>query len=459
MNPRSPTSRPTPTPAALTDLARRLAAEAPMLRKRPVREISEVLGRTGERFLDDADELRREALDRLPDAAALSPEMARVILGGMARDWTRPRLDAWLDAEFRDPRCLDGLVDVAGRRLMAVGPALCTQIVSGSVPGVGVNALLRSLMVKAPTLLKPGLGDVVLPELFARGLGEVDPGLARAVAVTYWPGGSVELERAALSMAESVVVYGSDETVSAIRTLTPPTARLVAYHHRIGVAVVGRDALGDGEAGGAMGAVAAGGAGGATRAALEVARAVAVFEQRGCVCPHLIFVEEGGVMAPREFAQRVSDAFARLATALPSAPLPLEEASAVPQLRGNAELWAGEGGDAVWHGGSDATWSVIYESEARPGPAAVGRAARVRPIGDASKLAEALAPMGAHLQTVGFTGLGERAPAMCEALGRAGASRVCELDAVSFPPPWWMHDGRGGLQDLVRWVELETSLA
>jgi hypothetical protein len=427
------------TPAWIESIVRSLAAATAPLRARPAGAIVDVLGRTGERFLDDGDDLRREALDLLPASAGVSIEMARVILDGMAVDWTVSRLRHWLEAELTDPRCLDGLIDVGGRRVMAVGPALCTQVVSGSVPGVGVNALLRSLAVKAPTLLKPGFGDVVLPVLFARGLREADAELANAVAVVYWPGGSVDVERAALSGAETVVVYGSDDTVTALRALVPATARLVAYRHRIGVAVVGRGALT-----GARAPTAAG----------EVARAVAIFEQRGCVCPHVVFAEQGGEVEPHAFARLVAEALEALAEELPAAALPIEEASAVQQLRANAELMATAAVES-WHGGSEASWTVVYDPGARAGAATVGRAVRVAPIEDASSLAHGLGPIGAHLQTVGVTGLGQRVTAITEALGRTGASRVVPLHAVSFPPPWWMHDGRGGLQDLVRWVELE----
>lgn len=443
------------TAAEVASMVERLRSTAPALRARPLADIVEVLGRTGERFLDEGDELRREALGRLPASAGLSAPMARVVLDGMARDWTRARIRTWLSAELGDPGCLDGLVEsgpggAAGvrtepdartrRRLMAVGPELCTQIVAGSVPGVGVVALLRSLLVKAPTLLKAGRGDTLLPELFVRGLGEADRDLARAVEAVYWPGGSAEVERAAVAGAEVVVVYGSDETVAAIRSLLAPTTRLVAYHHRIGVAVVGRDALSET---------------GAPEAAYGVARAVAVFDRRGCVCPHLVLVEQGGAVDPARFAERLARALEALEAELPSAPLTAEEASSVQQLRGLGELRAAGGEGEIWHGGAEGSWTVLYEPHARAGPDASGRSVRVLPVADTGRVVEVLRPLGRHLQTVGVTELGDRAAGLSEALGRLGASRVVPLEGVSFPPPWWMHDGRGGIEALVRWVELE----
>ena len=44
---------------------------------------------------------------------------------------------------------------------------------------------------------------------------------------------------------------------------------------------------------------------------------------------------------------------------------------------------------------------------------------------------------------------------LAEALARAGATRIAPFDAAPFPPAGWRHDGRGPLEELVRWVDLE----
>ena len=428
------------TPEWITALCDALRAAAPALRDRPAAEIAGVLGTVGARFLDPQDPVRADALEILPSSAGLSPEMAEAVLDGMAADWTQGRLTALLEAELGRPSPLDGFVELGGpRRATAVGPRLCVQIVAGSVPGVGVTALLRSLLVKAPTLLKPGRGDVVLPVLFARALAEVDAGLASAAAVLYWPGGSTALESAALARAEVVTAYGSDRTVAELRARTPITARFVAYHHRVSVGVVGREAL----TGDALAATAA-----------DVARALALFDQRGCVSPQLVYVEEGGEASSEAFAEALARALRALEASLPGGPLEPAEASALQQARGTAELLAGSGEGRVLHGGR-AAWTVLLEPRPEPLPPLAGRFARVRPLASLDALPERLAPLGSHLQTVGHAGLGTRLEPLAGALAQLGASRVAPFRQVAFPPPWWHHDGGGPLTDLVRWVDLE----
>jgi hypothetical protein len=459
------------TPESVDAICDALLEARALLADRDATEIASVLGRVGERFLDPTDPLRREALEQLPFTSGLSPEMAGAVLDGMAADWTEARLVALLEAELGDARVLDGFVDAgprpaggAGgppssprgrRRTMAVGPALCLQVVAGSVPGVGVSALLRSLLVKGPTLLKPGRGDAVLPALFARGLAEADRALAAALAVAYWPGGSRALEDAALARADVVTAYGSDATVRDLRARTPVTARFVAYHHRVSVGFVGRGAL---EA--------------ATidATARVVARSLALFDQRGCVSPQLIYVEAGGERTSGELAEALARALAELEDALPTGPLDAGGASALHQARGTAELLAASGGGRIIHGGA-AAWTVLVEpqvgepraaavpSESPDAPGlpfpSVGRVARVLPLEDVEALPELLAPLAGHLQTVGVAGLGDRLEGVARALARVGASRVVPFEEVPFPPPWWHHDGGGPLTDLVRWIDLE----
>jgi hypothetical protein len=409
------------------------------LLRRTARDIAAALGAVGARFLDPGDSVRAEALELLPAESGLSPQMATVVLDGMAGDWGEERLWAVLAAEFGDDACLDAFVARGWQRSMATGPSLCLQVVSGSVPGVGVTALIRSLLVKSPTLLKPGRGDSVLPVLFASALAEADAELAEALAVVYWPGGSEALEEAALARADTVVAYGGDDVVRSLRDRAPVTTRFVAYHHRVSVGVVGLEGLQEAIA---------------EQGAAALANAVAIFDQRGCVSPQVVYVEEGGEVSPRAFAGLLATSLAALERDLPGGLLDRAEASALHQMRGTAELMAAsDGGVELQHGG-DAHWTVIFDPAATLLTAYTGRSVQVKPLSDLARLPDLLAPMRAHLQTVGAAGLGDRGTALAVRLGRVGVSRVVPFAEVPFPPPWWHHDGGSPLGDLVRWFDL-----
>ncbi|HSR42652.1 MAG TPA: acyl-CoA reductase [Longimicrobiales bacterium] len=419
------------------------AAGEEVLSARPAARIAGLLGRVGERFRDSDDPLTREAVGRLPEVAGLSGAMAERVVEGMARDWTRERLRALLEAEFADPAVLDGFRPGRGAaRVRAYGPRLALHVSAGTVPGVSVTSLIRGLLVKSAVVLKPGRGDAVLPVLFARGLREEDTALSDALAVAYWPGGAGETEATLLEEAEAVVVHGGNEAVRRLRDRTPVTSRFVAYRHRLSVGLVGRGAL-DGE----------GGAGGVADAA---ARAVATFDQRGCVSPHAFYVERGGAVAVDEWARELARSLERIEEAWPSGPLLPEEAAEVQQVRGTAELEAAaEPGREVHHGGATAPWTVLVEPGPLFTPSCLGRVVRVHPVDRLEEALEALAPLRPHLQTVALACVGERRDELAELFAGAGAVRITSMEEAPWPPAWWHHDGSGALRSLVRWVDLE----
>jgi len=423
-------------------LARSLAESRGPIVARPARAVAAVLGLVGRRFLDPLDPLRAEALSLLPPTAGVSLEMAEAVLDGMAADWTESHLSAMVASEFGSLDALDGFSVHGDGRTLVVGPGLSFQVVSGSVPGVSVNALLRSLLVKGPTLVKPGRGDIVLPVLFARALREADPELADAVAVVYWPGGRESLEDEAMGLASVVTAYGGDAAVAALRTRTPISTRFIAYHHRLSAGVVGRQALT---------------ADGVDVVVGDVARAVAMFDQRGCVSPQVVYVEEGATIDPPAFGALLAAALRALEDEVPGGSLDPVEASAMHQVRGTAELMAASGSGVEVHHGGAASWTVIYDPFPAFSPSCVGRVVRVKPLPRLSALPRLIAPFGAHLQTVGVAGVGEQLESLAEALGRVGVSRVAAFSQVPFPPPTWHHDGGGPLRDLVRYVDLEVS--
>ncbi len=423
----------------------------PGILSRPVTEIADVLGRVGERFSDPGDQLRRTALDNLPSEAKLSSELAEVVLDGMAAGWTRESLSKLLKNEFADPALLDGLVRDQQRgndrslsvpSVMAVGPTLCVQISSGSVPGVGVNALIRSLLVKAPTLIKPGAGDVVLTRLFAEALRDADTELGSAVAVCYWSGEEDhELTRQAVAGADAVVVYGSDESVLSVRGMVPASCRFIAYHHRFGVGIVGREKL----------------KGSMTHLANQVARAVAMFENRGCVCPQILFVERNGDVKVEAFAHFIAESLERLASEWPSHVGPEfadQESVVLRQVRDTIEIQQAAGSVSMLHGGLE-NWTVVSELDLLQLPFLPGRSLRLRTVENLEDVPSLLGEACRHIQSVGYAVAEDRVNDLAVLFGRAGASRVVPFDGMSFPPAWWLHDGQGPLRALVGWVEVQ----
>ena len=428
------------TPALLREQVRALAeAREAHLARRPVGEIVEVIDRVAARLLDPADELRVTAERALPGITGYSPPMIRRVLDRMAADWRSGPLRDLLRAEFGDPRVLDGFLPDPRRqaRVAAFGPRLAAHVFSGNVPGVAVTSLVRSLLVKAATLGKTATGEPLLAALFARGVAETDAGLGRCIAVTYWAGGDEEMERAALEHADAVVAYGGAEAVSSVRARTPSTARFLGYGPKVSFGVVGRDRLSEERA---------------ADAACSAALDASTFDQQGCVSPHLFYVEEGGEVGPRAWAALLAREMEAVERQLPRGALAPGEASAIRQLRAEAEFGHGT---ELFASREGTAWTVIYDPDPAFAPSCLNRVVRVKPVTSLRDVPRLVAHVGPLLQTVGLTADSGDGQALAAELGRLGASRVVPLGRMAWPPPAWHHDGHPPLRDLVRWCDLE----
>jgi hypothetical protein len=420
-----------------------LEARRRHLAERPVAEIVEVVDRVAARLLDPADPLRRAAEEALPAVTGYSAPMIRRVLDRMAADWRTPRLRELLREEFGDPRVLDGFRprERAPGATRAYGPRLAVHVFSGNVPGVSVTSLVRSLLAKAATLGKTAVGEPVLAALFARGIAAEDAELGRCLAVTYWAGGDAELEGAALERAEAVVVYGGADAVSAVRARTPSTARFIGYGHRLSFGMVARESLS---------------AAGAREVAAACALDAATFDQQGCVSPHLFYAEEGGEVSPREWARLLADEMAAVERELPRGVLAPREASAIRQLRGEAEFSQLAGHGAELHASPEGTaWTVILDPSPSFTASCLNRVVRVKPVPSLDEVEGQVERMGPVLQTVGIAAPEERRRELAEVMGRLGASRVAPVGKMAWPPMFWHHDGHPPLRELVRWCDLE----
>ena len=419
-----------------------LARAGEVLASRSVLELASALGRVGRRFLDPGDPVRLKATEGVAREAGLSARAAAAIVTGMARGWTPEALGRMVRADFPDPLVLDGFRPAGfGGKIRAVGGRFAVHIGAGSVPGVSATSMIRSLLVKCPVLLKPGRGDTVLASLFAQALAASEPELTHAVAIVYWPGGEGGLvEEHALATADRVVAYGSLELVRLLRRRIPPATPLVAYHHRLSAGGVARECAEPApEAGSVL---------------LAAARAVATFEQRGCVSPRIIWVEEGGAVSPAAWAAQLLDALESVAAELPPGTASLPAAAARRQERERWMLREAAGTGHRIFSGSPGGAIVLYE----PDPfaplrlPATGRTVVVRPIECLSKLPMALKAGRSILQTFALAAPPDRTGELSEILAASGVSRVASFEEQPWPPAWWRHDGTGPLHALVSWA-------
>ena len=426
----------------------RLAAQA-RLQPMTVDAVIGVIDRAVARLLDEKDPVRREADALLPIVTGFDAEMVRLGLTAYLLTFRAPQLQRFVAQDFANPKVLDGFQPaLKGGAVRAFGPALLAHVWAGNVPGLPLWSLACGLLVKAGNIGKLPSAEPVFATLFARLLCEVHPPLADCLAVVWWKGGQPGPAATLYRASDTVLAYGGNAALREVREQVPASTRFIAYGHKLGVTLVGRAAL-DRQRGPAA----------ARRAALDVVR----WEQQGCYSSHAVYVERGGAVSPRDFAQHLAAELANLGHRHPRRALALDEAEAVAAWRRAAEwraLASTDGGSARNEllGDEAAPWALAYSDRPQPlAPTAGQRCVQVSAVEALDDVLPLLAPHASFLQTVGLATTPAELYRLGEALGRVGVTRIAPLGGMTQPEAGWHHDGRFNLADLVRMVEIEQA--
>lgn len=322
--------------------------------------------------------------------------------------------------ELGHAEILDGFRPYGGHfaRAEPAGPLL--HIVSGNTPHAALQSLLRGLLLGGPNLVK-------LP---SSGLPEVEDFLSRLpeplrdrVKV------ETRLPDAWLREAGAVIVFGSDETVAHFRKRARPGVIFEPHPHRVSLEVVFEPAP--------AGIVAA------------IAEDVALFDQKGCLSPHDVYVAGDA----REFAARLAGEMARCEERNPRGQLTTQEAAEIADVRANYRFRAASDSRvALWESPGNSAWTVIFEEDPWFAASCLNRVVFVKPLPD--NLAEALGPAQAWLAAVGIW------PATPDSAARVAElrpSRICPAGRMQAPPFTWHQEGRQSLAPLARWVDFEPN--
>ena len=425
-----PAEVPRLTPAQLqTVLAHIVAARERVLRKTPVRDIVAAIDAAAQRLSEST-----TVAPLLCAATGYSAEVIDDVLAHMIADWRRDSLQTLLQLELGDATVLDEFVTGSQRSTRAVGPALSAHIFSGNVPGVAVTSMVRALLVKSATFGKTASGEPVLPVLFAQALQAVAPAVAECLAVTYWTGGSENLESVLLDHADTLVIYGGEETVASLRARAHPRTRIVEHGPRVSFGVVGCDVD--------------------IPIAADIAYATAAYDQQGCVSPHAVFVERGGSREPRDLARDVANELGKLAAAMPRRRLTHAESLAIRQLRAQTEFRGIAGGAAEVFSAEDTGYTVLYDDAPAFPVSCLNRTLNIIAIESFEQLRAVLQPQRARLQSSAVACFNDlRMGAVAELLVDCGVCRISTFKDLPWPSMWWHHDGRGPLRELISWVD------
>jgi hypothetical protein len=431
--------------AQMTALAARVRRAAGcVLKVMTVAEIIDVIDRAVARLLDRDDSMRQQADAWLPVVSGYDRDMVRLGLTAYLKTFRAPQLRRFVAEDFANPLVLDGFQPTPkGGAVRAFGPDLLVHSWAGNVPALALWSFVCGLLVKAGNIGKLPSAEPLFAGWFAQLLADTHPPLADCFAVVWWRGAGDDAAAALYAQADTVIGYGGNAALDALRQRLPVTTRFLPHGHKLGFGMVDAAALD------AMKAPAL-----ARLAAWDVMR----YDQQGCYSPHVFYVQRGGAVTPRAFADYLAGELANLHRRFPRRALALDDAAASAKWRQSVEwgLHAGTADTVI--GDPDAPWCVVYRDALQPlAPTALQRSIQVVAVDTLDDAVPVVAAQRDFLQTAGVAAAPDTLYHLASLLGAAGVTRISAIGAMSAPEAGWHHDGRFNLLDLVRMTEVEQS--
>ena len=406
-----------------------------------------LLSNLADEWQDAASPFRKLALDLGPGETGFSRATIERGLDGFFRQITRENLHALLIQDLGEIRRLDELVagqaQPSHRAALAAAPEFLAHITAGNLPNPTLMSMVLGVLTRSAQFVKCARGAAFLPRLFAHSLYEADPKLGACLEIADWPGGDVALENVLFAEADCVTATGSDETLAAIRARLPHQLHFLGYGHRLSFGYVAGEALPSSFR--------------AKQVAARAADDVVAWNQLGCLSPHVIYVQNTGVITAEGFAEMLAEELEKREASEPRGELPVEAAAAIAARRGFYEVRAAHapGGTRHWCSPDSTAWTVIYESDPLFQMSCLNRFVYVKAVSDVKTLLESADSVRGKVSTVGVAMDGERAPEIATQLARWGVLRICPLGQMQNPPLTWRHDGRPALGDLITWTDWE----
>jgi hypothetical protein len=409
---------------------------------RSTENIIRLLARVAGEWLTGDFPFRREALEAGPDATGFSAEVLAVGLDQFFRQLTEENLEALLRQELGHAHRLDGFhPDEHNRHAVARGPHLLAHIAPGNIPNPALTAMVFGLLTRSAQFVKCASGGgAFFPRLFAHSIYELDHKAGACLEVAQWKGGSEALEAALFAEADCVVATGSDAALAAIERRIPRPARFIGYGTRVSFGYITRDSL--------------------EKSAGEVVQKAAVditaWNQRGCLSPHVIYVEDGGSVTADAFAALLAGKLDAVEKTFPRGQLKARDSASIATRRSFYEVRAAHSPETkMWASLESTAWTIIFENDPLFQISCQNRFIYIKAVGGLDQALQGAELVRDKISTIGLASAPMQTRELAQRLARWGARRICPLGQMQNPPLGWRHDGRPPLGDLVIWTDWE----
>ncbi|MBU0682398.1 MAG: hypothetical protein KKD73_13355 [Proteobacteria bacterium] len=406
-------------------------------------DLAEIFGMAADFWQHDSD-LKMEIVVAISDLTGLSRLVVCHSISVEQGNSSSTDILAAMDRDLGSHNCLDRFChdpNLNGKT-RAYGPRLTSAVLTANVPGLSYLPMVRALMVKSPLIAKLASNEPIFGPAWLKAVAAIEPPLADCVALCQWQGSNEALQKAMFEPAEVAILYGGEQTCRTLREAIGPHKKIIEHGHKIGLLLIGSEGLGD---------IAA-----AKDLAGRIALDVAMFDQRACVAPQIVYVEKNSAVSSLELTALIEKALIDLEKDFPPSAMSVDTGASLAMERNIALFESAQHENMELFARSTAT--LIHEKDAHFNTVLPTRFLRVCPVDSLNDVVDILRPFSNYLQNVGIEANDERLADLADKLGAIGVSRVTSPGLMHRPSMRWKHDGISTFSDLVRWIDIELEV-
>ena len=428
-----------------------LAENREILQKFSTDDLAEIFGIAATFWQQDS-EIKNTLCHAIANLTGLSKQIVSHSIAIEQGNSSRADILAAMDRDLGSHTALDHFIfnQHLDNQTRCFGPAMVAGILTANVPGLSYLPMVRSLMVKAPFIAKLASDEPLFGPAWIESVTRIEPKLGKCIALCHWQRDkepfnklhnqtNQSLLNALFEPCETIIVYGSKQTIHTLRDQIGSHKKIIEHGHKIGLLLIGRNALHHRAA--------------AQDLARRIALDIAVFDQRACIAPQMAYVEQGGVIDAATLCGYIEEELHQLETDLPPSRLSVDTGASLAMERNLARFKSSQQPEFKLFEKHAAT--IVIDPEPAFNSVLPTRFLRVCPVDSLYDVLPHLAPAGTFLQNVGLETDEQTRYELAEKLGQLGVSRITTPGLMHTPSMRWKHDGVSSFSELVRWIDME----
>ena len=360
--------------------------------------------------------------------------------------WTEPsNLKSLVDFSLNGQRgYLDSFrpANDSVRRLLKANPkGIIGHWLSGNVPILGLLTIVQGIITKNVNVLKVASSySDIIPQLL-KSFEDIQiksynsqiiygKDLLKTIAVVYFDKNNIDAGTYISKHCDVRLVWGGNDAVQAISSLPRKImADDIIFGPKLSFMAIGRHSFASKRL--------------IRKIVRKAATDVSVFDQTACASPHTIFVETGGEITPKDFAEKLAIEMESTLKRIPVGDFDSDRDHLVSSKRALYEF-IGE----VWSS-SGSEWTVLFDESFELADPVYNRTITIRPV---KNIMDVSAFASNDIQTIGLSLDKKRRLKFAEIVTSKGVERCPDIGLMThFENPW---DGQFVINKMVRWSTL-----